>query len=133
MRKKKAISGSVLSDPGDLWNAFVARAGLDLAHRKDGLPGLDHDLERSVRAALFLPDDQSLERALRQSSGITTTELLNAILCGMEPWSRMMRDILSMLNDAAAGADSDSVSIAIQWNGMRSELRDTLAACVAKS
>ncbi|WP_282244167.1 hypothetical protein [Stenotrophomonas sp. PS02300] len=110
----------------DLWRAFCARAGLDLKERKDKREAHDAELISELRKTLALPNGIALDQAMEQA-GTTTEALLNAILAKLTPWSRMMRDILEMVEQARGGADTEALSINVQWDALDEELQVSLS------
>lgn len=108
----------------DLWGAFDEHAGLLTAQRRGGSANYDTHLMEILRKELHLPEGP-IRKAL-VSSACSLEALFSAILLALQPWSRMMLDVLSMLTEAKAASDGDTLELRVQIKETAPELRETL-------
>ncbi|WP_018240749.1 hypothetical protein [Ensifer sp. BR816] len=108
----------------DLWSAFNERAGLQTAQRNGGRPNYDTQLLGTLRQELYLPQGP-IQRGLK-STGCSLEALFCAIMLALQPWSRMMRDVLAMLNEAKAVGSGETLELHVQLKETTPELRETL-------
>lgn len=110
----------------ELWSAMVAHAGLRPHRRKDGTESYDSAFETSIRQTLRLGRAPMLT-ALR-AANTSLEALLEALLRRLGPWAKMLRDILSMLEQAQAIHSGHTVELHVRWSRLSQGLVSDLNA-----
>jgi hypothetical protein len=109
-----------------LWEAFEAQAGLSLTPSRKGVPGYDAALAEGIRNTLRFgpgPIGPQLARA-----ATPLEDLLNALLCELQPWSRMMREVLEILREASAQHAGAALELEVRFDDLDPGLRTDLEA-----
>ncbi|GAB2472190.1 hypothetical protein [Jatrophihabitans fulvus] len=114
-------SDEPLSDAAALWASVSSRAGL---RPRD----YDAELVADVRQHLGLPREQAMIAALSKRR-VTAGALLDAILIALQPFSRMLVDLLKLYEQVGArSATGDNLRIEYDFSSKHPDLKFDLAS-----
>lgn len=106
-----------------IWMALV-HSGLEEA-RKNHLPGYDAELVRVLKESLYPHATRSLERELHAAPP-SAEAFLDVFFSALKPFSRMLRDVLSMFEAAGARRSDENLRIAFDFDKASKTLALTL-------
>jgi len=106
MPSPRVPHGELLDTPAAIWKAFTARGGLDLKYHND----MDEDIVRTFLRASGSPPPPTLEAALRDPD-LTVEDFMGRLLEALNPFSRMLSDLLAMFEQAGARRTDHSLRI----------------------
>src|ERR1700686_2698046 len=109
-----------------IWMALVG-SGLEETRKSRGnfLPGYDAELVRELRQRLYPHATRSIEQELRASPP-SAEGFLEAFFGALRPFSKMLRDVLGMFEEAGARRSNENLSIALDFDQVSNPLALTL-------
>lgn len=107
----------------ELWRSLVA-SGLEL-ERKNRLAGYDAALVNELHERLYPDSVRSFEQDMRQAPP-STEAFLDAFFTALKPFSQMLREVLTMFEDAGARRSDENLRIAFNFDEATEELALTV-------
>lgn len=95
-----------------LWDSFMKMASLEDEY-------YDRELCRQICDQLGIKNDDVLTELKKKK--VSVEELLKAIFKSMEPFSRMLSDLLKMFEDASAGLSDKNLKIEVNFDELENE------------
>ncbi len=97
---------NLLNTPSAIWRAITNAGGLDLRYHSD----MDEDIVQSLLRALGATPSTKVSNALRNPD-LAVEEFIGALLEALNPFSKMLSDLLSMFERAGARRTDHSLRI----------------------
>jgi hypothetical protein len=112
----KSPNAVTLENGLQIWMALVD-SGLEATRRSrgDSLPGYDAELVLDLRQRLYPHATRSIEKELRDSPP-SAEAFLEAFFTALKPFSEMLRDVLSMFEEAGARRSNENLRIAFDFD-----------------
>jgi hypothetical protein len=105
----------------------MTRGGIQAKRARSDRPSYDHELISDVINFLGLDSRESIKKELERKR-TPMEDLLQALLLAARPWSRMMTDILEMLQSANASYEGDGIVLELQLSKLQPRLAETLGS-----
>jgi len=123
----KKGTGPTVQTATELWTSFMTRGGIQAKRARSDRPSYDHELISDVINFLGLDSRESIKKELERKR-TPMEDLLQALLLAARPWSRMMTDILEMLQSANASYEGDGIVLELQLSKLQPRLAETLGS-----
>lgn len=117
----------ILENGLQVWQALKSSGVQETRkHRMELVPGYDADLVSALKKGLYPRAAHSLERELRLAPP-SVEVFLEVFFAALEPFSRMLRDVLGMFEDAGAKRSDENMRISFDFDEASTALTLTLA------